>query len=88
MLKESYHPKSYLQQIKNVRRGLMARTKILDVLDRGPFDARIVSKETSQSYSVVLHHLWLLETEGTVIRRGKKPCSWVLTGIGQKRLVV
>ena len=88
MLKESYHPKAYLQQIRNVRSGLFARTKILDVLDRGLFDIKTVSKTTSQSYNVILHHLWLLEEEGTVTRTGKKPRSWVLTGMGQKRLVV
>jgi len=88
MLKASYHPKAYLQRIKNFRNGLMARTKILDVLDRGSFDTKAISKETSQSYGVVLHHLRLLEAENTVARRGKKPCSWALTGMGQKRLAV
>jgi len=29
-----------------------------------------------------------LEDEDTVTRKGKKPCSWLLTGIGQKRLIV
>jgi predicted transcriptional regulator len=88
MPKESHHPKAYLQQIKNVRNGVLARTKILDVLDRGPFGISAISEETSQSYGVILHHLRLLEAEGSVTRAGKKPYSWVLTGIGQRRLVL
>ncbi len=88
MLKEPYHPKAYLQHIKNVKNGLSARTKILDVLDRGPSDIKAILKETSQSYNVGLHHLRLLEGEGSVARTGKRPYSWVLTGIGQERLVV
>jgi len=88
MLKENYHPKAHLQKIKNIRNGLGTRTKILDALDLRPSDAGTIAKETSLSYAVVLHHLWLLEDEDTVTRKGKKPCSWLLTGIGQKRLIV
>jgi len=65
----------------------VARTLILDVLDQQVCNARTISKETSQSYSVVLHHLQLLRAEGTVSRRGKKPYTWMSTGLGQKRLV-
>jgi predicted transcriptional regulator len=88
MLKESYHPKAHLQKIKNIRSGLSARTRILDALDLRSSDAATVAKEKSLSYAVVLHHLRLLEEEGTVTRKGKRPCSWLLTGLGQKRLIV
>ncbi|MCW4046267.1 MAG: hypothetical protein NWE99_01705 [Candidatus Bathyarchaeota archaeon] len=40
------------------------------------------------SYNVVMHHLRLLQHEGTVIRRGDRPYVWMLTGLGQKRLVI
>jgi len=88
MPKESHHPKAHLQHIKNVRNGLLARTKILDVIDRGPLGIKSISEVTSQSYDVILHHLRLLEAEGSVLRVGKKPCSWILTGIGQRRLIL
>ncbi|HII85875.1 TPA: hypothetical protein HA273_04770 [Candidatus Bathyarchaeota archaeon] len=86
MLKERYHPKANLQKIKNIRSGLRTRTRILDLLDLTPSNARTTAQTTSLSYSVVLHHLRLLEAEGTVTRKGKKPRTWILTGIGQKRL--
>jgi hypothetical protein len=34
-----------------------------------------------------MHHLRLLESEGTVNRKGKRPYIWLLTGLGQKRLI-
>lgn len=70
-----------------MRSGLAARTKILAVLDQKGSDARTIAGITSQSYKVVIRHLHLLETNGTVTRRGKKPYFWMLTGFGQKRLV-
>jgi hypothetical protein len=87
MLKESYHPKAYLSQIKNIKSGLGTRTKVLDVLELHPSPAPTVAKESSLSYPVVFHHLRLLEDEGTVTRKGKKPCVWLLTGKGQRRLL-
>jgi len=38
------------------------------------------------SYAAVIDHLRHLEAEGTVRRVGKRPCSWLVTGTGQKRL--
>jgi DNA-binding transcriptional ArsR family regulator len=87
MLKEAYHPKAYLSNIKNIRRGLQARTRILDVLDKHSDDAKNISKETEMHYGVVMHHLRLLEAEGIIGRKQSKPYIWGLTGLGQKRLV-
>jgi predicted transcriptional regulator len=87
VIKEIYHPNAYLQHIRNVKSGLKARTKILNVLDKGPLEALAIKKETGQSYRVVLHHLRLLEVEGTINRHGKRRSSWSLTGMGQRRLV-
>jgi len=87
MLREAYHPKAYLSNIKNIKRGLQARTRILDILDRRSVDAKTISKETGMHYGVVMHHLRLLEAEGIIERRQSKPLIWTLTGLGQKRLV-
>jgi predicted transcriptional regulator len=87
MLKEIYHPNAYLSSIKNIKRGLRARTRALKVLENHPVDAKTVAKETEMSYGVVVHHLRLLEAEGIVERKGSKPHSWSLTGLGQKRLM-
>jgi DNA-binding transcriptional ArsR family regulator len=73
--------------VKNVKRGLKTRTKILNALESLSSDATAIAKEKSLSYSVVMHHLRLLKNEGVVNRKGKRPYFWVLTGLGQKRLV-
>jgi predicted transcriptional regulator len=76
-----------LQQIKNIRNGLKARTVLLNLLETRISDASSIAKETSLSYGVVVHHLKLLERENTVLRKGHRPYVWELTGLGQKRLV-
>jgi len=76
-----------LERVKNVKSGLKARTRILNALEKRSSDAAAIAKEKSLSYGVVMHHLRLLEKEGIVNRKGKRPYFWVLTGLGQKRLV-
>jgi DNA-binding transcriptional ArsR family regulator len=87
MLKEAYHPNAYLSNIKNIKLGLRTRTKILSVLDKGSVDAKTIAKETGMLYGVIMHHLRLLEAEGIVERKGSRPHVWVVTGLGQRRLV-
>jgi len=86
MLREAYHPNAYLSKIKNIKLGLQARTRILNVLDKCSIDAKAISKEAEMHYGVVMHHLRLLEAEGIVERKHSKPHTWMLTGLGQKRL--
>ena len=81
------HPNAYLRNVRNVSSGLRTRTKILETLDSKPCDGVRMAKEASLSYSVVMHHLRLLEKEGIVHRKGRRPYYWVSTGLGQKRLV-
>jgi len=85
-LRETYHPKAYLTKRKNVRLGLRARTRVIHVLEKGAQSARTVAQETGLSYSVVRHHLLLLELEGIVVRKARRPFSWELTGAGQQTL--
>jgi predicted transcriptional regulator len=73
--------------VKNVKSGLVARTKVLNFLDKQPSSAGVLAGNVGMSCDAVRHHLRLLESEGTVRRVGHRPCSWVLTGSGQKRLV-
>jgi len=87
MAKETYHPNAYLSSIKNIKRGLKARTQVLNVLERHSADAKTVGSEARISYAVAMHHLKLLKSEGIVERKGDKPYVWMLTGLGQKRLV-
>jgi len=87
MLKETYHPNAYLANLRNVIRGLRARTKILNTLEKGSSDAKTIADVARMHYGVVMHHLKLLRLEGIVRRGGGKPSVWTLTGAGQKRLV-
>jgi hypothetical protein len=85
-IKENMHPNAYLKNIRNVHCGLIARTKILGLLEKQGFDASKIAKESALSYGVVIHHLKLLKNEGTVERKGYRRYVWLTTGLGQKRL--
>jgi len=87
MLKETYHPNAYLTNLRNVRLGLRARTKILKALEGGSGNAKTVAKEAAMHYGAAMHHLKLLQSEGIVRRASGKNAVWTLTGAGQKRLV-
>jgi predicted Rossmann fold nucleotide-binding protein DprA/Smf involved in DNA uptake len=87
MLKETYHPNAYLSSIKNVKRGLKARTQIITLLERHSAELKAIIRETEMHYGVILHHLKLLQLEGIVDRKSGKPSFWILTGAGQKRLL-
>lgn len=86
MLRESYHPNAYLSAIRNIRRGLKARTQVLGALEKGAAEAKAVADGTGMRYGGAVHHLKLLQKEGIVERKGNRPSIWALTGIGQRRL--
>jgi len=81
------HPNASLKHIRNVHNGLVARTKILTLLEKQGFSACKIAKESALTYGVVLYHLKLLENDGTVERKGIRRFVWLATGLGQKRLV-
>ncbi|MEM0057514.1 MAG: winged helix-turn-helix domain-containing protein [Candidatus Bathyarchaeia archaeon] len=86
MPKESFHPNAYLTDFRNVKMGLKTRTAILEVLEKTPAGAKEIANRTGLQYNVVLHHLKLLEAKGIVQRKSGRPSTWMLTGLGQKRL--
>lgn len=85
-IKENFHPNAYLQNIRNVKSGLLARTRVLQIVENKLSTASQISKGVLLPYTVVIHHLRLLENEGIVSRNGRRPYYWKLTGIGQRRL--
>jgi len=87
MTKGTYHPNAYLVNMRNVKLGLKARTRILNALERVSGDAKTIAKESGLSYPVAMHHLKLMRKTGIVLRKENKPYIWALTGLGQKRLV-
>ena len=86
MFKGVYHPNAFLSARRNIRPGLVARTKIALLLERESLNTRALVEQTKLSYSSVRYHLHLLENEKIVSRRGDRPSSWELTGVGQQRL--
>jgi len=86
-LKHVFHPKAFLSRKRNVRLGLVARTRILLVLEKQTSDARGITSLGGLKYNVAVHHLRLLEAERVVHRSEKRPYVWRLTGTGQQRLV-
>ena len=87
-LKLVFHPRSFLSLKRNVRLGLVARTRILVILERKESDVKGLVSSSGLSYGVVVHHLHLLLDERVVVKKsGKKPYVWQLTGAGQQRLV-
>jgi predicted transcriptional regulator len=87
MVKGIYHPNAYLSEIRNVKRGLKARSAILNSLEKRPATARATAEDTGMRYTAVVHHLKLLKNEEIIERQGKsKSYMWALTGKGQKRL--
>jgi len=86
MFKGIYHPKAFLSARRNIRPGLVARTKIVLLLEKGALNTKLLVQQTGLSYSSVQYHLHLLEVENIISHKGRKPYSWELTGIGQQRL--
>jgi DNA-binding transcriptional ArsR family regulator len=86
MQREIYHPNAHLSSLRNVRRGLRARTRILNAIEKEECTAKIIAEKAGYHYAVVMHHLNLLESEGIVNRFDGRPIVWKLTGAGQKRL--
>jgi len=56
------------------------------MLEKQSSSASKIAKQTALSYGVVVYHLRLLKSEGTVGRKGLKRFVWLATGLGQKRL--
>ena len=82
-----HHPNAFLTLKRNIQPGLVARTKIISVLELRASTTRKISKNTALSYKAVLYHLHLLKTENIVDHRGKRIYLWELTGVGQQKLV-
>jgi len=86
MFKGVYHPNAFLSAKRNIRPGLVARTKIVLLLEKGSLNTRTLVQQAGLSYSSVRYHLRLLEAEKIISHKGNRPFSWELTGVGQQRL--
>ena len=83
----AFHPKAYLTSKRNVKAGLISRSKILVVLEREQKSASAIAKEASLSYECVTYHLKALKKERLVDKLTKtKPFTWGVTPFGQQKL--
>jgi len=81
------HPKAYLISKRNVKAGLISRTKILLALEKGQKPAAEVAKEVALSYDCVAYHLHAMKKDRLVDKMTSgKPFAWGLTPFGQQRL--
>ncbi len=85
MFREGYHPKAFLTRKRNVKRGLIVRSKIITALEEKPLDTKGLAEKVGASSSSILHHLRLLKIE-KIITKHDKTRFWKLTGAGQQRL--
>ena len=87
MPKPALHPKAYLKSKRNVKAGLVARSKILLCLEKSPRDAPQIVKDAGLSYACVTYHLKTMKKERLVERlSNRKPFAWGLTPFGQQKL--
>ncbi len=81
------HPKAYLSSRRNVRAGLVSRTKIILVLETQRKSATDIAKEAALSYECVAYHLKAMKKDRLVDRFTKtRPFAWGLTPFGQQKL--
>ena len=81
------HPKAYLTSKRNVKAGLVSRSKILSALERGRKTTPEIAKEATLSYECVAYHLKTMKKERLVERASKtKPYTWSQTPYGQQKL--
>ncbi len=81
------HPKAYLSKIRNVRAGLLSRTRILAAMEAGSSTVTEIAEKSTLTYGCIIHHLKVMCREKIVDRRGKRRTStWILTRFGQQSL--
>ncbi|PVX25927.1 MAG: hypothetical protein CW691_03095 [Candidatus Bathyarchaeum sp.] len=86
MFRQPYHPNAFLTSKRNIKPGLVARTKIIALLETNVSTTRKIAQKTGLSYSAVLYHLHLLESENILQHKGGRSYVWRLTGVGQQTL--
>ncbi|MEM4021558.1 MAG: winged helix-turn-helix domain-containing protein [Nitrososphaerota archaeon] len=79
--------RAYLRDLRNVRRGLLTRSKIIDALSRKTSTISQIAEEIGLSKSAVRRHLKNMLAEGIVEKlRFKGKILWKLSGSGQLNL--
>ncbi|MEM1583561.1 MAG: winged helix-turn-helix domain-containing protein [Nitrososphaerota archaeon] len=81
------NPRAYLYRIRNVKKGLDTRSRILHLIKSKPLTIRKISEGVGRSASSIRRHLKNMEAEGIVrSQKYKGRLLWMVTGIGQKAI--
>lgn len=81
------YPRAYLRRIKNVKRGVSTRSRIIDALKQKPLTINELAELMEMSPSTIRRHLRNMLREGIVLKfKSEKKRLWKLTGIGQTAL--
>lgn len=84
---QALHPKAYLMSKRNVKAGLLSRTKILLALEKGQKSTGGIAKDSALSYECVAYHLKAMKKDRLVDKLTKtRPFTWGLTPFGQQKL--
>jgi predicted transcriptional regulator len=85
---EEIDPRAYLQKIRNNKKGIKTRSKIIKILKKNKrLTIKEISKTILKSKTVIRMHLRNLEREGIIIKnKTGKAYIYSLSGIGQKQL--
>lgn len=81
------NPTAYLARIRNVKKGVNTRSRILELISSKPLTIRKIAERVGRSRSSIRRHLKNMEAEGIVrSQRYKGRTIWMTTGIGQKAI--
>jgi len=81
------HSRAFLRSVRNVRKGLLTRSKIVELLSEKAYTMSQLAEEIGLSESSIRRHLNNMLAEGIVEKikyRGKT--LWRLSGYGQLAL--
>jgi len=74
--------------MRNVSRGLVSRTKIIDIMEKGKNNIQEISEKAGLSQSCVGYHLKLLLKHRVVaVNQSGRAGRWTLTKYGQEKLL-
>ena len=74
--------------MRNVSRGLVSRTKIIDIMEKGKNNIPEISEKAGLSQSCVGYHLKLLLKHRVVaVNQSGRAGRWTLTKYGQEKLL-
>ena len=87
MRKDPLRSKAYLSKIRNVKAGLLSRSKIIIAIEIGAGTIVEIANRSGLTYGCALHHLRAMNRERIVGRSGRnRQSTWFLTEFGQQRL--